>query len=142
MLIAAAIGNTECMKTISFILSAAVLLLVTRSPASAQATTTTIYVDTDCGAWQGDTWVPSGKCAEEVVTLHKHERVAGTITIVKGHLVTVQQASRTVVIDDTQALQNQLTGRVAVGRSIVAHGYWSGDNFYATLITTGEPPPQ
>jgi len=30
---------------------------------------------------------------------------------------------------------------VAVGRQIVAHGYWQGNNFYATAITGGQPPP-
>jgi hypothetical protein len=30
---------------------------------------------------------------------------------------------------------------VAVGRQIVAHGYWNGNNFYATTITGGQPPP-
>jgi hypothetical protein len=40
------------------------------------------------------------------------------------------------VIDDTPALSNQLTGKVAVGRRIVAHGYWNNGNFYATLLTT------
>jgi hypothetical protein len=60
--------------------------------------------------------------------------VTGTITFVKGHLVTVQQATRTVVINDKPALDSQKTGKVAVGRQIVAYGYWQGDNFYATRI--------
>lgn len=107
------------------------------APAAAQAPPPP-YVDTQCGVWQGDTWVPNGNCTAGV---YKHERVAGTITIVKGHLVTVQQTTRTLVIDDTQALNNQLTGKVAVGRQIVAHGYWDNGTFYATLITTGPPSP-
>jgi hypothetical protein len=96
------------------------------------------YVDTACGAWQGDTWVPNGSCA---AATYRHEVVAGTITAVKGHLVTLQQTNRSVVIDDSAALNNQTSGRVAVGRQIVAHGYWQGDNFYATAITGGQPPP-
>ena len=109
--------------------------LVFGVPAVAQ---TPPYVDTQCGTWQGDTWVPNGNCTQ---TTYRHERVAGTITIVKGHLVTIQQTERTLVIDDTQALNNQLTGKVAVGRQIVAHGYWNNGTFYATLITTGPVPP-
>jgi hypothetical protein len=93
------------------------------------------YVDTNCGTWQGDTWTPNGKCTGDV---HKHARVEGTITSVKGHLVTVQQTTGTLVIDDTPALNNQFTGKVAVGRRIVAHGYWDGSNFYATIITTDQ----
>ncbi|HKU82222.1 MAG TPA: hypothetical protein VJP76_08640 [Candidatus Tumulicola sp.] len=104
-------------------------------PAVAQ---TPPYVDTHCGVWQGDTWVPNGDCPAGA---YRHERLAGTITAVKGHLVTVQQTARTLVIDDTQALNNQLTGRVAVGRQIVAHGYWDNGTFYATIITTGPPTP-
>ncbi len=96
------------------------------------------YVDTACGAWQGDTWVPNGSCSGST---YRHQVVAGTITSVKGHLVTLQQTKGSVVIDDTAALSNQMTGRVAVGRQIVAHGYWRGDNFYATAITGGQPPP-
>jgi hypothetical protein len=96
------------------------------------------YVDTTCGSWQGDSWVPNGSCPS---TAYRHEVVAGTIISVKGHLVTVQQTNRTVVIDDSAALSNQSSGRVAVGRQIVAHGYWQAGNFYATAITGGQPPP-
>jgi|SRR5579883_793421 len=97
------------------------------------------YVDTACGSWQGDVWTPNGQCT---TTNYRHEVVAGTIVSVKGHLVTLQQTKGQVVIDDSAALNNQTTGRVAVGRQIVAHGYWQGNNFYATAITGGQPPPQ
>ncbi|MBV8498226.1 MAG: hypothetical protein JO003_03120 [Candidatus Eremiobacteraeota bacterium] len=96
------------------------------------------YVDSSCGAWQGDTWVPSGNCP---TVTYRHQVVTGTIVSVKGHLVTLQQTNGQVVIDDSAALNNQTTGRVAVGRQIVAHGYWQGNNFYATAITGGQPPP-
>jgi hypothetical protein len=96
------------------------------------------YNDTKCGAWTGDTWQPNGDCG---TTQYKHAVVAGTITIVKGHLVTLQQTTGSIVIDDSAALSDQSTGRVAVGRQIVAHGYWRGGNFYATAITGGQPPP-
>jgi hypothetical protein len=112
--------------------------------ANAQTTTTTqttttqtTYNDASCGTWNGDTWVSNGSCGDP--TLHRHERVVGTITFVKGHLVTVQQTDRTLVINDAPALNNQLTGRVAVGRQITAHGYWDSGTFYATLITTTNP---
>lgn len=98
----------------------------------------TPYLDSSCGVWQGDTWVPNGNCSADI----KHERIAGTITIVKGHLVTVQQTDRTVVIDDSLALNAQQTGRVAVGRQIIAHGYWSSGTFYATILVTGTPVTQ
>jgi hypothetical protein len=88
------------------------------------------YVDTACGSWVNDQWVPNGNCAGDT----RHDTVSGTITIVKGHLVTVQQATRTVVIDDQPALDAKQSGQVAVGRVIVAHGYWSNGNFYATAI--------
>ena len=94
------------------------------------------YVDSDCGAWQDDTWVPNGKC-----TVYKHARVEGTIVSVKGHLVTLQQTSGQVVVDDTIALRDQNSGRVAVGRRVVAHGYWQDNNFYATALTTGPASP-
>jgi hypothetical protein len=55
-------------------------------------------------------------------------------------ILTVEPGSQ-VVIDDPLAVNNQLTGRVAVGRRIVAHGYWEGSKFYATLITAGNPAP-
>ncbi len=120
----------------SLVAAAAFLGLMLAVPAGAQAPP---YVDSSCGTWQGDTWVPNGSCTSDV---HKHERVTGTITIVKGHLVTVQQSDKTLVIDDSLALKNQLTGRVAVGRQIVAHGYWDNGTFYATLLTTGPPAPE
>lgn len=96
------------------------------------------YSDTACGTWQGDTWTPNGTCAGDV---KRHAVIAGTITIVKGHLMTVQQSTGTVVVDDTPALSNQFSGRVAVGRRIVAHGYWDANNFYATIITTAATSP-
>jgi hypothetical protein len=116
-------------------LAALVSGLAMAAPAIAQ---TPPYVDSQCGTWQGDTWTPNGNCTN---TVFKHERLAGTIVSVKGHLVTLQQTTQTVVIDDTQALTNQLTGKVAVGRQVVAHGYWANGTFYATLLTTGPPSP-
>lgn len=126
------------MKALSVLLTTAAALLATGALASAQGAPPPPYVDTACGAWQGDAWVPNGQCPS---TAYKHQIVAGTITIVKGHLVTLQQTNGTVVIDDTAALNNESSGRVAVGRQIVAHGYWQGNNFYATAITSGQPPP-
>jgi hypothetical protein len=96
------------------------------------------YNDTSCGTWNGDTWVANGNCPN---TAYKHTVVAGTITSVKGHLVTLQQTTGSIVIDDSAALSNQSSGRVAVGRQIVAHGYWRAGNFYATAITGGQLPP-
>src|SRR5580704_10631028 len=124
------------MNMLNIVLSSAILSLALPAAAYAQESSSPPYVDTSCGTWQGDTWTPNGTCTGDV---KRHARVEGTITIVKGHLVTVQQSTGTVVIDDTPALNNQFTGKVAVGRRIVAHGYWDGDNFYATIITTLAP---
>ena len=91
------------------------------------------YVDTACGTWINDEWVPNGTCPPGVITI-RHDTVSGTITSVKGHLVTVQQSTRTLVINDQPALTAKQTGKVAVGRMIVAYGYWMDNNFYATAI--------
>ena len=91
------------------------------------------YVDTACGTWVNDEWVPSGKCPSDDSHL-RHDTVSGTITIVKGHLVTVQQSKGTVVINDQPALDSKQTGKVAVGRTIVAYGFWLDNNFYSTAI--------
>jgi hypothetical protein len=88
------------------------------------------YVDTACGSWVNDDWVPNGNCPDQF----KHDSLTGTITIVKGHLVTLQQATRTVVIDDQPALDAKQSGKVAVGRVVVAYGYWKDSNFFATAI--------
>ena len=85
--------------------------------------------------------IPGPRTERAPETLKRHAVVEGTITIVKGHLVTVQQSTGTVVVDDTPALNNQFTGKVAVGRRIVAHGYWDAKNFYATIITTAATNP-
>ena len=126
------------MKLFNFSLSAALLGIALTTAAPAQTSPAAPYIDTACGTWQGDTWTPNGTCTGDE---KRHARVEGTITIVKGHLVTVQQSTGTVVIDDTPALNNQFTGKVAVGRRIVAHGYWDANNFYATIITTADPGP-
>jgi hypothetical protein len=122
------------MKFFNMLFSAAFLSLGLGAAAIAQ--TTPVYVDTACGAWQTDVWTANTTCTG---VPKKHARIDGTITMVKGHLVTVQQSTGTIVVDDTPALNRKDSGKVAVGRSIVAHGYWDGDNFYATLITTDVP---
>lgn len=58
--------------------------------------------------------------------------IRGTITAVNGHLVTVQRSDGNVVVNDQEALNNQMTGNVAVGRQIVARGHWQDGTFYAT----------
>ena len=123
-------------KILNVLLSTAVLCLGLATVTYAQTSPSAPYIDTTCGSWQGDTWTPNGSCTG---TMKRHARVDGTITIVKGHLVTVQQSTGVIVIDDTPALSNGFTGKVAVGRRIEAHGYWDGNNFYATMITTLSP---
>lgn len=100
-------------------------------PATADQTQS--YTDLTCGAWVNDVWVPNGKCPPETQRL-RHDSVTGTITKVDGHLVSVQQTTRTLVINDQPALDRKQTGKVGVGRQIVAYGYWLGDTFYATAI--------
>jgi hypothetical protein len=91
------------------------------------------YGDPICGAWVNGVWQPNGHCPGYAVGPHR-ARVAGTITAVQGHLVTVQLADRTIVVNDQPALNRQMSGRVAVGRQIVAYGYWRDGNFYATAM--------
>jgi hypothetical protein len=126
------------MRILNSLIASAFFGLALSTAGYAQAPPDAPYADTACGTWQGDTWTPNGTCTGE---LKRHAVVEGTITIVKGHLVTVQQSTGTVVVDDTPALNNQFTGKVAVGRRIVAHGYWDANNFYATIITTAATNP-
>jgi hypothetical protein len=131
------------MKAFITLLAAAGGLLASATIANAQGAppppgAPPAYNDGYCGTWQGDTWTPNGNCP---TADYRHEVVAGTIVFVKGHLVTLQQTNKQVVIDDSAALNDRSSGRVAVGRQIVAHGYWQGQNFYATAITGGQPPP-
>lgn len=91
------------------------------------------YMDTSCGTWVNDTWVPNGNCPPDSEHL-RHDQVTGTITSVSGHLVTLQQSNRSVVINDQPALDAKQTGKVAAGRMVVAYGYWLDGTFYATAI--------
>jgi hypothetical protein len=86
----------------------------------------------DCGTWQSGTWVPTGACGNADYRSH----IAGTITAVKGHLVTLQLTTTTLVINDQPALDRQATGKVGVGRQVVANGYWRNGVFYATSLHT------
>lgn len=88
------------------------------------------YIDTACGSWQNDVWVPNGTCPARI----RHAALTGTIVGVNGHLVTLQQSGRQVVINDQPALDRQQTGKVANGRMVVAYGYWMAGTFYATAI--------
>jgi frataxin-like iron-binding protein CyaY len=58
--------------------------------------------------------------------------ISGTITAVNGSLVTIQRSNGTVVVNDQPALDNHMTGNVAVGRQVVARGYWQDGTFFAT----------
>ena len=60
------------------------------------------------------------------------QRLRGTITAVNGHLVTLQQSTQALVVNDTPALSREDSGRAAVGRQITAHGYWEDGTFFAT----------
>lgn len=98
----------------------------TMLPAGAQTTdtvnetTTTTTTTTAVAAPPVDSRVPG--------------RVSGTITSVKGHLVTLQQSAQLLVINDQPGLLARETGKVAVGRQVVALGYWQSGTFYATHI--------
>ena len=87
-----------------------------------------------CGSMVNGVWVPNGACPNGRGYIPTRAYVTGTITIVRGHLVTVQQSTGEIVINDQIALNRQTTGRVAVGRQITALGYWRGGTFYATEI--------
>src|SRR5262252_8966012 len=93
-------------------------LLVTAILSIAPVLADTVYIDTACGTWINDVWIPNGRCAAESSS-PRHDSVAGTITIVKGHLVTLQQSARALVINDQPALNAKQTGKVAVGREVV-----------------------
>jgi hypothetical protein len=83
----------------------------------------------DCGVWTADgIWAPNGLCAKQ------HMRLTGVITIVKGSMVTIQQSDHTITINDKPALNNEMTGRVAVGRTVTVHGFWQDGTFFATSI--------
>lgn len=109
------------------------------APAPQQPAVTAPAPAPDCGTWQSGTWVPSGACGANDYRSH----VAGTVTAVKGHLVTLQQSTQSMVVNDQPALERQDTGKVAVGRQVFAVGYWRSGTFYATSFHTIAPsgPP-
>jgi hypothetical protein len=118
-------------------------------PASAQTIDVVGPHSPYCGAWQNGVFTPNGNCVEETVTTttttsaepamapadhpgRMLQRLRGTITGVNGHMVTLQQSTQTLVINDSPALGREDSGRVAVGRQITAHGYWEDGTFFAT----------
>ena len=61
--------------------------------------------------------------------------VSGVITGINGNEVIVHQGLLSALtIDDQPALDNRRTGRVYVGRTITAYGYWRNNVFFATSI--------
>jgi hypothetical protein len=94
-----------------------------------------------CGAMQDSVWVSNGNCVDDATAVAADEadgrqrgRVTGTITSVSGHMVTLEQSSSSLVVNDQPALNRRESGKVAVGRSVVAHGYWLSGTFYATSL--------
>jgi hypothetical protein len=59
------------------------------------------------------------------------ERVSGKIVIVNKNMITLQHGDRTLIVDDSRALNPADTGHVATGRDVVANGYWEDGTFYA-----------
>ena len=92
-----------------------------------------IYNDTRCGSWRDDNWMPNGNSPPDTDKM-RHEHLAGTITFVTGHLVTLQLTDRKLVVNDQPALDTKRTGKVAVGREVVAHGYWLDGTFFVTSL--------
>lgn len=86
-----------------------------------------------CGNWINGVWVSNGRCSRDPYA-GRAATVRGTITSVSGHLVTIQRTKDTLVINDSPALNRQTSGRVAVGRQIVARGFWRDGTFFATSI--------
>jgi len=123
-------------STLTAAICSVALLGLASASALAQVTPTTpVYQDPYCGAIVNGVWVSNGNCGP-VTNTTAFSRVSGTIIFVRGHLVTLQQADRQLVINDQPALDMQATGRVAVGRAVEAIGYWRNGTFYATQIET------
>ncbi len=70
---------------------------------------------------------------------HVTDSLSGTITGVSGNQVTLQQSTRSIVVNDQPALNSKSTGNVAVGRQVVADGYWLHGIFYATRFSDATP---
>lgn len=139
------------MKTLLTSAVAALVLTMLAAPVSAQTSPTTVPVcgywdsngnwvdsgqcesNTYCGSTVNGAWVANGNCPDEHGMMRR-AFVRGTITAVKGHLVTLQQSKGTIVINDTPALNSQMSGKVAVGRQVTAIGYWKDGTFYATEL--------
>lgn len=77
----------------------------------------------------------AGSLAPALAQTTQPRVVRGTITGVSGNLVTIQRSTGTIVVNDQPALTNQMTGNVAVGRQVIARGYWQGGTFYATSFS-------
>jgi hypothetical protein len=95
----------------------------------------TVFDNPYCGSVQDGVWISNGNCGPASSPRDESiARVSGTITSVRGHLVTLQQSDRAIVVNDQRALEMRTTGRVAVGRQIEATGYWRTGTFYATSL--------
>lgn len=122
-------------------------------PASAQTVDAVGPHSSYCGSWQNGVFTPNGNCIEETTVTTTTttnaaaapvapmapvrpgrvlQRLRGTITAVNGHMVTLQQSTQTLVVNDSPALGREDSGRVAVGRQVTAHGYWEDGTFFAT----------
>lgn len=125
------------MKYLQLALVTSILAATTALPAIAQTHPMTgphgAYV-ARCGTWINGVWVSNGRCSNDPYA-GRAAIIRGTITSVSGHLVTVQRTNDSVVLNDSPALNRQTTGRVAVGRQIVARGFWRDGTFFATSIT-------
>jgi hypothetical protein len=102
------------------------------------------------GYWRGGTFYATtitgangSEIPEAVPDFGAYTRVpdslSGTITAVKGNEVTLQQSAGTIVVNDQPALNRKSTGTVAVGRQVVADGYWLHGTFFVTGFADATP---
>jgi hypothetical protein len=93
----------------------------------------------DCGYMSGGQWVSNGNCDPNnhpwADGARHRGQLRGTIIAVNGNMVTVRTWHRgRITFNDGPALRRQTSGRVAVGRDIVANGFWRNGEFLATSI--------
>lgn len=94
-----------------------------------------------CGNRDGDRDDNNGRgrqenCRDNGRNQNGNQSVSGVIVGVNGNQVTIMQGLlNRITINDQPALDRQATGRIEIGRSITAYGYYSNGTFYATSIS-------
>lgn len=145
-------------KFLFSVVGASSLLAVTMlaAPVVAQAASGLGPDSPYCGAWVGSVWKPNGNCTVPAASRTTNttiaaetssattngtpnsvqQRVHGMIVGWSDNMLTLQRGKLQLTVNDQPAIDHHATGRIEMGRKVIAEGYWKDGTFFVNEFVT------